>query len=79
MKDYKVKATRVFKDAVENVERKSGDVFECTKERYEFLKNHNAVELIAIQRTVDELIEEVVEEKEKEIKPIKKTNKKKNK
>lgn len=80
MKDYKVKATRSFTDAVENVVRVSGDVFDCTKERYEFLKEHNAVELIEMQKTIDDIVEEVSEEKVKEeVKPVKKTTKKKSK
>lgn len=79
MKDYKVKATRNFTDAIENVSRISGDVFDCTEERYNFLKSKNAVELIAIQRTVDEVIEEEIEAKKEEVKPAKKTTKKKSK
>ena len=50
MKNYKVVATRYFKDSNEinentglKVERQVNDVFYCTKERYEFLKQNNAV------------------------------------
>ena len=64
MKNYKVIATREFKDSNEidektglKKERKVNDEFLCTKERYEFLKANNAVKLI-----------EIVEEPKKEIK-----------
>lgn len=60
MKNYKVIATRYFRDSSEidektglKVERKVNDEFYCTKERYEFLKANNAVKLV-----------EIVEEKE---------------
>lgn len=60
MKNYKVKATRFFRDSNEidkktglKVERKVNDEFLCTKERYEFLKQNNAVKLV-----------EIIEEKE---------------
>ena len=60
MKNYKVIATRYFKDSNEidektglKVERKVNDEFLCTKERYEFLKQNNAVKLV-----------EIIEEKE---------------
>ena len=47
VKDHKVKATRLFNDAVEGKERKAGDIFKCTKERYLYLKSkNNAVELV---------------------------------
>jgi len=55
MKNYKVIATRNFKDSNEidektglKVERQVNDEFYCTKERYEFLKANNAVKLIEI-------------------------------
>ena len=64
MKNYKVIATRFFRDSNEidentglKVERKVNDEFFCTKERYEFLKANNAVKLV-----------EIVEEHKKEIK-----------
>ena len=64
MKNYKVKATRFFRESNEidkktglKVERKVNDEFLCTKERYEFLKQNNAVKLV-----------EIVEEQPKEIK-----------
>lgn len=64
MKNYKVRATRYFKDSNEidkktglKIEREVNDEFYCTKERYEFLKANNAVKLV-----------EIVEEPKKEIK-----------
>ena len=48
MKNYKVEATMKFTDKEENVKRNVGDIFETTKERYEFLKKNNAVKLIEI-------------------------------
>ena len=70
MKDYKVKATRYFKDVVENKERNKGDEFECTLERYEFLKDNNAVELVECPKVEIAEIENV---------EINKKNKKKHK
>lgn len=65
MKNYKVMATRFFKDSNEidektglKVERQVNDVFYCTKERYEFLKQNNAVKLVEVQETIDEVITE---------------------
>lgn len=47
VKDYTVRATRLFNDAVEGKERKAGDIFRCTEERYLYLKSkNNAVELV---------------------------------
>ena len=53
MKNYKVKAIRFFRDSNEidektgrKIERKINDEFYCTKERYEFLKQNNAVKLV---------------------------------
>lgn len=49
MKNYKVEAIMKFTDKTENgIKRNVGDVFETTKERYEFLKKNNAVKLIEI-------------------------------
>ena len=55
MKNYKVIATRYFKDSNEidektglKKERKVNDEFYCTKERYEFLKANNAVKLVEV-------------------------------
>lgn len=78
MKNYKVIATRFFKDSNEidkktglKIKRKVNDEFYCTKERYEFLKANNAVKLVEIQETVESVIEE-----EKIEKPKKTTKKK---
>ena len=55
MKNYKVIATRYFKDSNEidektglKKERQANDEFYCTKERYEFLKANNAVKLVEV-------------------------------
>ena len=55
MKNYKVIATREFKDSNEidentglKKERKINDEFLCTKERYDFLKANNAVKLVEV-------------------------------
>ena len=55
MKNYKVIATRYFRDSNEideetglKKEREVNDEFYCTKERYEFLKANNAVKLVKI-------------------------------
>lgn len=83
MKNYKVRATRRFLDSVDHVERKINEVFDCTKERYEFLVScNNAVELVGIQKTIDEVVKEDKIEEVKEIvkeKPIKKQNNNKKK
>jgi hypothetical protein len=71
-----------FTDKEENgIKRNVGDIFETTKERYEVLKQNNAVKLIEI---IEEKKEEVLEDpykdfEVKEEKPRakkKKTNKK---
>ena len=55
MKNYKVMATRYFRDSNEidektglKKERTVNEVFYCTKERYEFLKANNAVKLVEV-------------------------------
>ena len=65
MKNYKVIATREFKDSNEidektglKIERKVNDEFYCTKERYDFLKANNAVKLVEVQSTIDDIITE---------------------
>ena len=68
MKNYKVRAIEAFNDLTEEVKRKVGDEFLTSRIRYEFLKDHNVVELV-------EIIEEKKEEK-KEEKPKKRTTKK---
>jgi hypothetical protein len=86
MKNYKVIATRYFRDSSEidkktglKVERKVNDEFYCTKERYEFLKANNAVKLVEVQSTIDDIITEeevqavasaIVEEAEEQNKTV---------
>jgi hypothetical protein len=77
MKNYKVEAIMKFTDKTENgIKRNVGDIFETTKERYEFLKQNNAVKLIEI---IEEKKEEVLEDpyKDFEVKEEKPKNKKK--
>lgn len=77
MKNYKVEAIMKFTDKEENIKRvpydknlseseneEKGSIFYCTKERYEFLKKNNAVKLIGIQETIDNIVDEIVESKE---------------
>lgn len=59
MKNYIVKVLRYFKDLEEKKERLVGDEFETTKERYEYLKSKDAVELVKV-------VEEKKEENEEE-------------
>ena len=63
MKNYIVKALKYFKDKEEKKERFVGDEFYCTKERYEFLKANNAVKLVEIQETIDEVVDEIITKK----------------
>lgn len=86
MKNYKVIATRFFRDSNEidektglKVEREVNDEFYCTKERYEFLKANNAVKLVEVQSTIDDIITEeevqavasaIVEEAEEQNKTV---------
>ena len=76
MKNYIVKAIRNFNDVVEKNEygldtprTAEVSIWNCTKERYEFLKENNAVVLVGIDE-----IKEAKEEKPKTTK--KKTTKK---
>lgn len=84
MKNYKVIATRCFRDSNEmdektglKIERKINDEFYCTKERYEFLKENNAVKLVEIEETIDNIVKEEVTEEEVKEKPKKKKSSKK--
>ena len=80
MKNYIVKALFNFNDVEEKMAngadtpRKINDVFECTKERYEFLKSKNAVMLVGINefkpKTKEEL--EIINDEEKNTKAAKK-------
>ena len=77
-KNYVVKATINFNDTAEKTEygtdtpRKIGDIFNCIKERYEYLKRNNAVILVGI----NEIKEENVSRETKEEKLKRKTKKK---
>lgn len=81
MKNYKVKAVFDFNDTAEKNEyggdtpRKAGNIWNCTKERYEFLKSKNAVELVGIDEIKPEPKpepkEEVKEEPKTEVKETK--------
>jgi len=87
MKNYLVKALINFNDNEENgAKRTPEDTFYCTKERFEFLREHNAVMLLEIEKPKEENVvplekdnlEKVAKQIEKYIKP-KKENKKKSK
>ena len=96
MKNYIVKAIRNFNDVVEKNEygldtprTAEVSIWNCTKERYEFLKQNNAVVLMGIEEVkeekktpvgesaqpIEKVIEAKIEEVEKNVKP--KTTKKK--
>ena len=79
MKNYKIKALIVFEDLEENKRREIGDEFLCTKERYEFLKNHNAVELVGkiTEKVEDVYMEPIVIEEVKAVETKKNTKRKK--
>lgn len=88
MNNYKVKAIIKFNDYEGKnissstnafVARKIGDIFSCTAERYNYLKEHNAVELIEIEPVAEKLEtpEIKLETVDKEIKPKKKKTSKK--
>lgn len=79
MKNYIVKAKILFDDyegleiKPENprIRRIAGDVFNCTKERFEHLKGLNLVDLVGIEKT-----EEPKEEVKEVTKPAKKSKRK---
>lgn len=82
MEKYKIKAIINFDDTQvqdkdgKNVKRVANESeWLCSKERYEFLKSHNAVELIEIIPEETKVEKKI--EKEVEVKPIKKTTIKK--
>lgn len=75
MKNYNVEAIIAFKDIEENVQRVPGDIFKCTKERYEYLAGKNPQNKVAVKLlNIDE--EKKEEVAEKEIKPKKTTKRK---
>ena len=68
MKNYKVEATKYFVDSNERdektglkKERYINDKFYCTKERYEYLKQNNAVKLIKVEEPKKDITEEEVQ------------------
>lgn len=67
MENYIVKALINFDDVEKRVKReKDKSIWNCTKERYEYLKSHNAVMLMGIEEIKEEKpIQEKVEEKPK--------------
>ena len=69
MKNYEVKAIINFNDIEENdTYRAIGTTWKCTKERYEYLKSKNAVDLVSIDEIktkTEEKLEETSEEKPK--------------
>lgn len=82
--DMKVKAIIRFNDLESNVERNVGDEFTCSKERAEFLKEHNAVEILGIIPEIekDPIAKEIeikAVKEVKEVKEVKKDSKKRNK
>lgn len=87
MKNYLVKATRNFNDTVEKNEYgldtprvANVSTWHCTKERYEFLKQNNAVTLLGIDEIKEEpKVEAKIEyhEEPKETKAVVKIEKKK--
>lgn len=84
MKKYNVKVTRYFTDKYTGKERNVGDTFICDEERYNFLKDNNAVELVEIIEEKPQVVlnteikinDETIKEN---IVKSKKTTKKKNK
>lgn len=69
MKNYVVKAMYAFNDMEEKNEygcdtpRKVGDIFNCTKERYEYLQSKGAVMLMGIDEIKEADFEEVSKKK----------------
>lgn len=80
MKNYVVKVLRYFKDLEEKKDRFSGEEFETSKERYEYLKSKDAVELVKVieeekekneeeqffsKEETDELVDEIITKKKR--------------
>lgn len=83
MDNFKVRATKNFDDITvqdekgRNVKRvKDKSEWFCSKERYEYLKSNNAVELIEVEKVELPQVEEQLESKV-EVKPKKKKTSKK--
>lgn len=86
MENYKVIAKINFTDYLgketipsnEHYERNVGDMWNCTKERYLYLLEHNAVDLVEIEKVELPKVEEKKETKKEEIKePVKEEVKRK--
>lgn len=77
--EVKVKAIINFTDIEENVKRKVGEEFICGEERAEYLKEHNAVEILETIKPVEAKVEyhEEKEEPKVELKVAEKKSKKK--
>ena len=61
MKNYNVEAIIAFKDIEENIQRVPGDIFKCTKERYEYLMGKNPQNKVAVKLlNIDEEIKEEI-------------------
>lgn len=77
MDNYKVRALIKFNDyegkdinkGGDFIERKRGDEFTCSAERYNYLKDHNAVELVEIEKVELPKKEDKIEFNEEEKKP----------
>lgn len=77
MKNYKVQAIRNFRDSNEidektglKIERTINDEFYCTKERYEFLKQNNAVKLVEIVKEENEFITPILGQRKDDVEYI---------
>lgn len=59
MKNYNVEAIINFTDVEENIYRVAGDIFKCTKERYEYLMGNNPKGKVAVKLlNIDEVKKE---------------------
>lgn len=71
MENFKVRATRNFNDLDAGVQRVKGkSEWLCNKERYEYLKSHNAVELIEVEKVELPKEENVIPLDEENVKKV---------
>lgn len=61
MNNYEVEAIMRFTDKKEGVRREVGDKFFCDEQRYNALKQKNAVKLVGVQTNIDDVTEEEVQ------------------
>ena len=61
MKNYEVEAIMRFTDKEEGLKREFGEKFFCTEERYKVLKSRNAVKLLGVQTSIEDITEEEVQ------------------